>query len=74
MDALFPWGMDSYPGGAKGMWEALQGRASKHTIRDWRRGKRKAPDWALALLREELDRRMAALEHARALLKAAGIP
>lgn len=66
--ALFPWGADAYPGFAKALSAALLGRASPHTIRDWRRGKRKAPAWARALLREAIERRIAELEHARAIL------
>lgn len=66
--ALLPWGSDAYPGFAKGLWIVLKGRASPHTIRDWRRGKRKAPAWARALVREALERRLAEIKHGIAIL------
>lgn len=68
-DALFPWQEPfDYPGFTIGLHKLFRGRASPHTIRDWRRGKRKAPAWARALLLEAVEKRIAALEHARALL------
>lgn len=44
--------------------------AAAATIRDWRRGKRKAPQWALALLLEALERRSSELDHAKDLIRA----
>jgi len=43
-------------------------KAQPYTIRDWRRGKRKAPTWARAILRSELEKRRAEIEHALAIL------
>lgn len=36
------------------MWALLGGRAKHGTIRAWRRGKRRAPVWALRVLRARL--------------------
>ena len=66
--ALFPWALGDYPGIAKGLQAPFGPRASKHTIRDWRRGKRRAPQWAREVLAEELRKRIAELQHALALL------
>jgi hypothetical protein len=35
----------------------LQGRVRPETVRDWRRGRRKAPAWAIALVQEILRSR-----------------
>ena len=39
-------------------------RVSKHTIRDWRRGKDKAPAWAFDVLARESDRLRAIVDQA----------
>ena len=64
LQALYPSPAIGLLAGAK----ALFPRAAAYTIRDWRRGKRKAPAWARALLREAIDKRLAELQHAKALL------
>ena len=40
-------------------------RASHHTIRDWRRGKLRAPAWAIELLRAKLSAPLAILDEIR---------
>lgn len=37
----------------------LRGDASPETIRDWRRGKYDAPQWALELIHQEITKRIA---------------
>lgn len=67
--ALFPWGVGEYPGILKGAWTLMLGRAAKDTIRDWRRGKRRAPQWAIDLTSAAIRERMASLEHALTILE-----
>lgn len=69
-DVLLPWSATSYPGQERGVSAALDGRAGRTTIVDWRIGRRRAPLWAWQLLCSALDRRIAELEHARALARA----
>jgi len=63
-DVLFPWPAGDYPG----FWQGAASRlnASPWTIRDWRRGKRKAPQWILdrlsALLRKKAAEMIGAAE------------
>lgn len=66
--ALWPWPVATYPGILKALSELFQGRARPYTIRDWRRGRRRTPQWALDLMTAELDQRIESLQHARALL------
>jgi hypothetical protein len=40
------------------MAELLGGRAAVRTILDWRRGRRKAPEWAVEVLLEALKARV----------------
>lgn len=42
----------------------MDGRATPAAIRQWRRGKRRAPQWALALLATALQKRISELQHA----------
>src|SRR5438034_7938175 len=44
LDLLFPWPADAYPGFWRGAATLLN--ASPWTVRDWRTGKRSAPQWA----------------------------
>lgn len=68
LTTLFPWSVAEYPGILKGAWAMLLGRARPYTIRDWRRGKRKAPAWAIELLSVALKQRRDEIDHALALL------
>ncbi len=43
----------------------LNNRVSKHVIRNWRRGKNKAPQWAILVLEAECDRISEAILRAR---------
>ena len=45
--------------------EMLNNRVAVSTIRDWRRGKAKAPQWAMAVLADEYDRQLVRLEVSR---------
>lgn len=66
---LAPWTWGAYPGVQKIMQAALLGRAAVDTIKDWRRGRYKTPQWARDLLLAAIDARMAELQHAKALLE-----
>jgi hypothetical protein len=57
--ALFPWHGNSYPGIGRGIADLC--KAPFQTARDWRRGKRKAPQWACDVLIAEARKRAAAL-------------
>jgi hypothetical protein len=46
-----------------------EGRASKGAIGNWRTGRRRAPQWAYQLLAAAIERRIAELQHALALIK-----
>jgi hypothetical protein len=46
----FPWAPEAYPGLLRGMAELLGGRAAVRTILDWRRGRRRPPEWAIDVL------------------------
>lgn len=65
---LFPWSPFDYPGVQAGM-SALISRVATDTVRSWRRGRRRTPQWVWPLIIAETDRRIAALEHIRALAK-----
>lgn len=69
MEALFPWSIATYPGILKGASTTLLGRVRDHCIRDWRRGTRRAPQWAIDLAAAAIRERMASLEHALAILE-----
>jgi hypothetical protein len=56
--AAFPCAPEAYPGLLRGMAELLGGRAAVRTILDWRRGRRKAPVWAIEVLQEALKARV----------------
>jgi hypothetical protein len=56
--AAFPWAPEAYPGLLRGMADLLGGRAAVRTILDWRRGRRKAPMWAIDVLQEALRDRV----------------
>lgn len=66
---LWPWSLATYPGILKGASELLLGRAPWYCVRDWRRGTRQAPQWALDLLAEAIRQRMASLAHALAIVE-----
>jgi hypothetical protein len=63
-EAIWPWHWAAYPGLLKGLWGLFGPRAAKVTIRDWRRGRRGAPVWALDLLIAEARKRVAVLSAA----------
>jgi len=44
----------------------FDGRASYHTIRDWRRGKNSAPQWAIDLLHAKISAPLARLAQQKA--------
>jgi hypothetical protein len=50
----FPWAPEAYPGLLRGMVELLGGRAALRTILDWRRGRRRPPQWAVEMLQDKL--------------------
>jgi hypothetical protein len=56
--AAFPCAPEAYPGLLRGMADLLGGRAAVRTILDWRRGRRKAPVWAMDVLQEALRDRV----------------
>ena len=56
--AAFPWPPEAYPGLLRGMAELLGGRAAVRTVLDWRRGRRRAPIWAIEVLQEALKARV----------------
>ena len=66
---LFPWTVATYPGRLKGALILLQDRAAADSIRDWRRGKRRAPQWARDILIRELARRAAEFHEAIEMLQ-----
>lgn len=66
---LWLWSVADYPGIGKGMSLVLQNRAKDHSIRDWRRGTRRPPQWALDLLADAMQARIDSLQHGLALLK-----
>lgn len=66
---LFQWHSENYPGIEKGLYRLFKGRAKINTIRKWRNGTRRTPQWALALLIEAIENRIDSLQHARALLQ-----
>lgn len=68
--ALFPWNVSEYPGRIRGLLTALGSRAMVVTVRDWRRGRRQTPVWALETIRAALDAKGEAIAHARALVSA----
>lgn len=68
--ALYPWmASDEYPGRIKGLLALFRNRVAYVTIRNWRRGTRRTPQWALDIILAELIERRAALDHAIALLE-----
>jgi hypothetical protein len=69
VQALWPWTVHEYPGIRAGMVKVLQGRAKPRTITHWMAGRRKAPQWAYQLLAAALERRIAEMQHALALIK-----
>ena len=66
---LWPWSAASYPGIRAGLLATLCGRAAWQSIIDWRYGRRRAPQWAVTMLTQAIDRRIAELEHAKAILE-----
>lgn len=68
--ALAPHAGVDYPGRLALLDKAMQNRVARITIRDWRRGRRHPPQWAIDLLKDAIKERMAALAHALALLEA----
>ena len=67
-ESIYAWSIYGYPGLIEGL-RRLNGRASSHAIRDWIRGRRKAPQWAWILLASAIERRIGELQHALALAK-----
>src|ERR1700732_3617003 len=60
---LFPWEhTGEYPGRIKGLLALFQNRVAYVTIRNWRRGTRRTPQWALDVMATELRSRIAALQ------------
>jgi hypothetical protein len=57
LDLLFPWPADAYPGLWHGAAKFFQ--CSAWTVRDWRTGKRAAPQWVLDTLSTTLRKRAA---------------
>jgi hypothetical protein len=53
----------------RGLAELIGNRASVHTLKDWCRGRRRVPQWAWQLLASAIERRIAELQHALALIK-----
>jgi hypothetical protein len=47
----------------------LDGRASNGAIEHWRLGRRRAPQWAVTMLAQAIDRRIAELQHAKEILE-----
>jgi hypothetical protein len=68
-NALWPWSVFGYPGAMRGLTELIGSRASIHTVKDWCRGRRRPPQWAWQLLTAAIERRIAELQHALALIK-----
>jgi hypothetical protein len=68
-DRLFPWDIYDYPGVVAGLAELCAGRASVHAVRDWIRGRRKAPQWVWHLIAIEAERRASAFLHVAELAK-----
>lgn len=68
--ALWPWPVATYPGIIKGLASDLRNRAIRVTIRNWRRGTTRPPQWAIDLLKDAIKKRVAELHHALALLEA----
>src|SRR5262245_36653148 len=48
---VFPWALGEYPGRWRGLGALLGGKASQWSLRAWWRGERRAPVWALRVLR-----------------------
>lgn len=67
--ALWPWSVNAYPGLQQGLLATFQQRPAWQTIIDWRFGRRRAPQWAIELLRAALMRRRDEIDHALALIK-----
>ena len=67
-ESIYAWSVYAYPGLAEGL-RRLNGRASFHTVVDWIRGRRKAPQWAWVLLASAIERRITELQHALELAK-----
>lgn len=61
---LWPHGIDDYPGPRYGLYHLFKGRAAIYTIRDWRRGRRRTPQWARDILVAALKKKAAAFEAA----------
>jgi hypothetical protein len=68
---LFPWsnaankrGRQAYPGVHGGPCALVQGRAAPRTVRDWCAGRRNAPRWFVAVLRDQLLVRRATIDAA----------
>ena len=56
VDWMLPWGMDDYPGKAKGMAQLVP-RASLHTVQAWLKGNRRAPGWAREAIAAYIEER-----------------
>jgi hypothetical protein len=69
LDALFPWQQATYPGKLKGFLNVLNGRASRAALKHWLRGTRRTPKWALHLAAVAIEKRIAELQHALAIIK-----
>ena len=68
-EGLFPWSIYTYPGLFVGVGRLFEGRAAGETVRDWIRGRRRAPQWALVLLAAAIERRIAELAHVLELVR-----
>lgn len=69
MDALFPWPWALYPGKVKGTVAVLAGRITPAGLKHWARGVNRTPQWARELMAIAIERRIAELQHALALIK-----
>jgi hypothetical protein len=50
---------------------ALYRSVTRQALQNWMAGRRRPPQWAIALLLGEIEKRISALEHVRALLRSA---
>lgn len=47
------------------MLQALEGKATWSQVREWRRGRARAPQWAIVLLNKKIESRARALDNSR---------
>lgn len=66
---IWPWALGAYPGALEGAAQTFRGKAAASTIRDWRRGRRRTPQWARQILIERLEKLASDAQNAVAALK-----